>query len=321
MKRPYRTMESRVREYLVYRKKLGFIPGSSGYHLLCMARRLDRTGYRGPITTKVALRWATDSKRAHEVTWATRLTHIRGLARYEALTDAATEIPPMGILGVRKRRMPPHIYSKNQLRNLLRAAAKIRSFGGHLAPHTMVTLLGLLASTGLRGNEALGLTLKEVDLEAGILTILNTKFRKSRLVPIDPTVVTALRRYIERRNEAFPQATTDRIFLTNFGTSLKLEWAEKVFRELRRRLGWKKVSGQVRMPRLHDFRHTFAVRRLMRWYEEGANVNQKIAHLATYLGHSEISGTYWYLTATPELLALSGRRFERFAHSLPKELA
>lgn len=320
MKKRPKTMEERVREYLAYHESLGYSPSSSDKHLGWMSRHLDRTGFRGPITTKMALHWATDSKKAHPVTWAKRLTLIRGLAKYEALSDPRTEIPPMAILGVRKRRMPPHIYTTKEIRQLLRAAAKVRSFAGHLAPHTFVTLIGLLAATGMRISEALRLTLKDVDVTSGVITIHRTKFKKSRLVPIHATVVESLCRYIERRNAAFPAAETDRLFLTNFGTALSQEWAEKIFRELRWRLGWKKAREHGRLPRLHDLRHTFAVRRLMQWHEDGADVNNKIASLATYLGHAEVSDTYWYLSATPELLEISGRRFERFSLSIPKEL-
>ncbi len=313
-----RTMLQRVEDYVTYRSKLGFVVGTSENHLRSIAKHIDKTCYRGPITSKLALRWATMSTKAHPVTWDKRLSLLRGFARFESLTNPATEVPPMRLLGVRKRRIPPHIYSKREMRDLLRAASKLRRLGCGLAPHTFTTLFGLLSSTGLRLGEAMRLTLADINLKEGVISILRTKFRKSRFVPIHATVVAALRRYIERRSAACPNDGTGRLFLNNFGRPLAQEWVEKMFRRIRAKLRWTKTGG--RLPRLHDFRHTFAVTRLTRWYAEGANVDRKIASLATYLGHSEITYTYWYLSATPELLALSGRRFERYAHIVPKGL-
>lgn len=162
-------------------------------------------------------------------------------------------------------------------------------------------------------SEALRLTRADVDLAAGLLTIAETKFHKSRLVPLHPSVTAALTRYAAHRDRPHPSSTVDSFFLTEKGTRLKYWRAMMAFTTLRRQVRW---SGH-RLPRIHDLRHTFAVRRLLQWYEEGCDVDREIVALSTYLGHVKVTDTYWYLSAVPELLAAPAARFERFAHASP----
>jgi integrase len=169
-------------------------------------------------------------------------------------------------------------------------------------------LFGLLASTGMRVSEALRLMRKDVDLDGGVVTVVETKFHKSRLVPLHPTTTRALRRYARFRDGYHRQPSSTAFFLSEKGTSLKYLKLLMTFSALRRELGWMRSRGQ--RPRIHDLRHTFVVRRLIAWHRRGVDLHGRVAALSTYLGHVRVTDTYWYLTAVPELLAIAGRRYE-----------
>jgi integrase len=230
-------------------------------------------------------------------------------AQHRALEDSRTEVPPAGLLGRTYGRGQPHIYSTDEVAALLRAA---RALHGRMRPHTFVALFGLLASTGLRVGEARGLTRQNVDLVAGVLTIVKSKACHTRLVPLHPSTTEALRHYAAERDRIHLDPRSAAFFLTDRGTALTYERVTVTFRTLRKQLGWSASLGGA-APRLHDLRHTFVVRALLRWYAEGTNVDEKIADLATYLGHVNPTSTYWYLTAVPDLMAITAQRFERYA--------
>jgi integrase len=297
-------------EYLAYRRQLGFQFHSAGRLLLRFAEYADRTGHRGPLTAELAVRWAGLMPRGSLCYAALRLDVVRGFARHRAIFDPQTEIPPSGVFGAARRRPAPYIYSEAEIEALLAAARRLPP-GTGLRPHTYATFFGLLACTGLRLSEALGLTGADVDGRRGLLTVRRTKYRKSRLVPVHPSTAQALLGYVRRRDRFHPARTTDAFFLSSRGTPLCGSTVQGVFGKLRDQLSWSDRGG--RRPRIHSLRHTFACRRLLRWYEEGADVDHAIAALATYLGHSAVAHTYWYLSATPELLELTAARFERFA--------
>jgi len=303
------TMLSLIEDYLAFRRQLGFTLGTAGDELRLFARYADRSGHRGPLTIELAVQWAklpTDAKPAY---WAWRLHAVRMFAQYRVLEDPRTEVPPPGLLGPMFRRGQPHIYSAEEITALLEAT---RTLHRRMRPHTCEALFGLLAATGLRVGEALGLTCQHVDLETGVLNIVKSKASKCRLVPLHPSATAALRRYTAVRDRVHPEPKSDAFFLTDRGTALSYQRVTVTFRTLRRQLGWRAPPGGA-APRVHDLRHTFTVRALLRWYEAGANVDEKIAALATYLGHVNPTSTYWYLTAVPELMAVTGRRFERYA--------
>ena len=299
-------------EYLAYRKTLGFQLTSAGPLLLRFAEYADRIGHRGPLTTDLAVRWVKLPKAGSPGYLARRLDVVRGFARHRAVADPRTEIPPPRLLGATYRRRTPHIYSEAELSALVTAARALAPSTG-LRPHTYAALFGLLACTGLRVSEAVKLTRDDIDWRQGLLTIRQTKFRKSRLVPLHATTLAALRDYGARRDRLHPSPTTGAFFLTRRGTALALSSVGGVFWRLRKRLGW--AERDRTKPRIHDLRHTFACRRLQRWYAEGVDVDHAVAALSTYLGHATVRDTYWYLTGTPELLALATARFERFASS------
>lgn len=304
------TMGAHVEEYLALRRRLGFALRIEGEELGRFARFSDAAGHRGRLTTELAVRWATlpNSDRLYH---ARRLDMVRRLARHLALFEPATEIPPEGMLGPSYRRRDAHIYSPNELAALFRATLQLGPTGG-LRPHTYRTLFGLLACTGLRISEALRLSREHVDLQQGLLTIAEGKFHKSRLVPLHTTTTRALVEYADRRDRRHKFPLVDAFFVSERGTSLKYIKVITTFGRLRRQLGWK-ADHTGRLPRIHDLRHSFAVRRLLLWYEQDVDVNRQIAMLSTYLGHVKVSDTYWYLTAVPELLAVSAAKFERRA--------
>ena len=303
------TFVALAEDYLALRRRLGFGLVTQGRTLLAFARHADRVAADGPLTVEFAVQWATSCRSRDPSSAARRLAVVRGFARHRALFDPTTEVPPLGLLGPRYRRKPPHIYSASEIAALLRAAAELRSRGG-LRSRTFVTLFALLAATGLRVSEARRLTCRDVDLLAGVVTVREGKFRKSRLIPLHPSVLAALRRYDADRRRVGPRS--EYFFRTDRLAVLSRMAIQRTFAKLRRRLGWS-AEGRARLPRLQDLRHAFVVRRVLRWYEQGADVDRRMAHLATYLGHAKVTDTYWYLTAVPELMALSARRFERFA--------
>jgi integrase len=304
-------MTTFAEEYLAYRRGLGYALQGDGQLLLRFAAYADRTGHRGPLTTELAVRWARLPREASPVYWARRLAVIRGFARYRALFDPDTEIPPRGLLGPAYRRVTPHIDSQVELADLLGAARRL-SGGTGLRPHTYATLFGLLACTGMRLSEALRLNRSDVDWQQSLLTIHQSKFRKSRLVPIHASATAALRAYADRRDRLHSGGAEEAVFVTARGTRLCRATAEDTFSDLRAQLPWPADGGR-RGPRIHDLRHTFACRRLQQWYQQGVAVDQAIAALATYLGHTTIRDTYWYLTGVPELLELAAARFQHFA--------
>lgn len=305
------TMVSRAKDYLEHRRALGFALDEGGKLLMKFARFADRSGHRGPLTTDLALRWASLPKTASPRYRATRLSIIRSFARYLAAQDGQSDIPDHRLLSKNYYRMQPHIYSESQIRELILAAAKLKPTY-RLRPLTYSTLFGLLASTGLRISEALKLKKKHIDLEQRVMRIERTKFRKSRLVPFHPTTGQAMRRYASERDRDWPGRDSDAFFVSGRGRALPYPTVQYTFRRLRAQLGWC-GNGTLPRPRIQDLRHTFACTRLLRWYQQGIDVDHAIAALSTYLGHGKVTDTYWYLTGTPQLLSIAGERFERFA--------
>jgi integrase len=250
----------------------------------------DRSGHRGPLTTELAVRWARLPQQGSPVYWARRLDLVHGFAKYRAIFDPRTEIPPRGLLGQAYRRRTPHIYSEADIAALLAGARQLPPAHG-LRPHTYATLFGLLACTGLRLSEALRLARSDVAWQRGLLTIRQTKFRKSRLVPLHSTALQALLAYADLRDHLHPITQTEVFFVTVHGRRLCSATVAGVFIQLRRDLGWLSKRSS-RAPRIHDLRLSFACRRLLQWYEQGIPVDCAVAALSTYLGHVSVSNTY-----------------------------
>jgi len=300
-----------VEEYLTLRRGLGFDLESPRWLLLNFARYADRLEHQGLLTTDLAVQWALSSRSTDPTQAARRLSAVRQFARHRAVVDPANEVPPAGLLGCVPRRKQPHIYSDAEITALLCEARLLLPREG-LCPRTYVAFFSLLISTGLLVSEASRLTIGDIDLVDGTLTVRAGKFRKSRLVPLHPTATLALTRYAAYREQCRSTPRSEFFFRTERAPALTLAAVEKTFGRLRKRLGWT-ARGRARRPRIHDLRHSFAVRRLLCWYEDGADVDCKILALATYLGHAKVSDTYWYLSAIPELMGITSQRFERFA--------
>jgi integrase len=312
-------MQTMVGNYLAERRRLGFALGSSGLALMSFARYVDRLRHRGPLTVEVMADWARRDKwnRGTPETWARRLKLLQPFVRYLRQFDPRTEVPDESVFGPVPGRVAPHIYREDEIVDLLVAARRLNP-PGSLRPMTFETLFGLIAAVGLRVSEALAVLDADVDLSAGMLTVRQSKFAKSRRLPLHPSTVEALARYRRLRSRKVRTTAETPFFVgmrgKRLGQPLSERQVDRVFSELRDRLGWVNRGAHAE-PRIHDLRHSFAVRRVMLWHERGTDIDQAMLALSTYLGHAKISNTYWYLTGVPELMALAGNNFERYAEA------
>jgi integrase len=265
------------------------------------------------ITSELALQWAVKPKFVQQATWARRLSMVRGFAAWLSTVDPRTEVPAPRLLPARRRRPKPHIFTGEEISRLMAQAACMSEPRGPRAL-THVTLIGLLCATGLRPAEALALDRMDADLETGILSIRQTKFGKSRFVPVSESTRAALVRYANTRDQIWPHRRTEAFFISGRGTRLQGGTARRTFARISSAIGLRPPSqgGRTgRGPRLQDFRHSFATRRLIDWYRAGLDVGQELPKLATYLGHVDVNHTYWYIEAVPELLQLATERLGR----------
>jgi integrase len=307
-----RSMVALANDYLAERRLLGFDLGISGTQITAFARFVDAAGHTGPLTIGIVLDWVKGKARhARPFSWARRLEVLRPFARYLAGLDPTTAFPDIAIFGRSHRRLAPHIYTDQEIGDLLAAARKLLPHGTS-RPVTYGTIFGLIAATGLRISEALNLRCGDVDLDQGLLTIRKTKFRKSRHVPVHRTVVTELRHYMAIRRRYGDTGAEAPMFLSSTGKQLPKRTVHQVFAKLRAGLGWTARGGYAQV-RIHDLRHTFVCRRVQLWHDRGADIDNAMVALSTYIGHAKVSDTYWYLTGVPDLMAVAGKRFEVFA--------
>jgi integrase len=259
------------------------------------------------ITTELALAWARQPATARPFWWAHRLSTARGFARYLHALDPRHEVPPPDLLPAGPHRAEPFIYTPTETADLVRAAGQVAH---PLMAATYSTYIGLLAATGMRAGEAIALDRDDLNWSEGLLVVRDAKFGKSREIVLHPTTLCALRNYDRRRNCFLSKPRTPAFFVSTVGTRLIYSNVQHIFHELTMRVGLEPRPERCR-PRLHDLRHTFAVNTLLGWYRAGVDVAERMHLLTTYLGHTQPSDTYWYLSATPELLALVGQRLER----------
>ena len=267
------------------------------------------------VTMELALRWTLKSVGVQHATHAGRLAIVRGFAAWLQATDARTQVPPRGLLPAKFRRPAPHIYTEGEISDLIAAAVRLYSTSG-LRSATFKTLIGLLVATGLRPGEALRLDGGDVDLGSGILTIRESKFGKSRFVPLEESVRLALVAYATFRDTVLPRRETRAFLVTERGARLGKHAVRRTFANLCKGVGLRAMGHPRRAghgPRLQDMRHSFATRRLIAWYRAGLDVDRLIPRLATYLGHGSTVNTYWYIQAVPELLQLATERLEATA--------
>jgi integrase len=293
-------------DYLQVRRALGYKLERAGRLLPEFVTFVDQA--RAPfITTALALAWAIQSPRSTPWWAASRLGIVRGFARYVRALDPRTEIPPVTLLPHKRPRGTPYLYSAADVRALMDAALpSLAPFKGA----TYRTLLGLLACTGMRVGEALALDHGDFDAAHGVLRIRQAKFGKARQVPLHPSTCAALTEYTRLRDRTFRRPWSPSLLVSRAGTRLHYKNVHATFLRLVRTAGL--ADQRPRRPRVHDLRHSFAVRTLLDWYRAGVDVEARLPWLSTYLGHVGPTATYWYLTATPELVTMAHRRLERF---------
>ena len=303
-------MSEQVEQYLAFRRAMGFDLRGEGYQLHAFARFADETGrHTGPLTTDLLLRWVQTAKKPGPVTAARRVEVLRPFLKYYRQFDPACPVLPLGLCGPAHRRISPHIYTEAEISELLAAAHELKPDGPR--PLTYVTLFGILAATGMRLSEALHLEQADVNLKQSALTVRETKFKKSRLVPLHSSATEALSRYAKACVTISRQPGVRTFFLTASGRSIPHRTVHHTFDVLRRRLGWVARGGHPQ-PRIHDLRHTFICRALLRGQQQN-QLDHVADAIATYVGHAKVSDTYWYVTAIPELMGIASERFSRFS--------
>ena len=293
-------------DYLSIRRAMGFKLKNAGGLLAQFVAYLDETG-ADTVTTDRAVSWAMLPQGVDPGWWGRRLSAVRGFAAYLHTIDPATEVPPADLLPIGSRRATPYLYSDGDIDALIAATATLRL---PLRALTYRTLIGLLAVTGLRIGEALRLDRGDIDQEHGLLLVRNSKFGKSREIPLHETTVRALDNYLHQRDRLHPAPRGPAVFITTTGNRLLYGDAQGTFHHLVLGVGLTPRSASCR-PRLHDLRHAFAVRTLLDAYRCGDDVQLRLTLLSTYLGHVDPAATYWYLSAAPELLAFAAQRLER----------
>lgn len=300
------TLGDALTQYVAVRRALGTQLREPATTLRHFVEFLERQGAEF-ITTELALRWACEPQGVQRATWARRLIHVRRFAAWWSAFDPRTVVPPRRLLDARHRRHKPHIFTEQEIVQLMAEATRLPSPKG-LRAATHQTLIGLLAATGLRPGEALALDVSDVVLKNGVLAIRETKFGKSRFVPVDESTCLALGNYAQRRGQVCPRPQTNAFLVSECGRRLQGCTARRTFARISCRIGLRAAAKGRRIgrgPRLQDLRHTFVTRRLIEWYQAGVDVKRELPKLATYLGHVAVANTYWYIEAVPELLQLA----------------
>jgi integrase/recombinase XerD len=298
------SMRDRVEEYLAMRRSLGFTLGGEGRMLLDFADRLDAAG-QDTVTVDAALAWACESTTATPQHRRRRLGVVRCFARHLRTLDPRCQVPATDLLVARSHRPPPYIYAAEEIAALIHAAGTITA---PMLSATVRALISLIAASGLRLGEALALDRGDVDLDAAVLTVTG-KNDQTRLVPVHSTTAVMLAGYAARRDLLCPAAASPGFFLTATGHRVQQRGVQQTFAKLLALAEVRTPSGR-RRPRIHDLRHSFAVTTLIGWYRDGVDVQARLPVLSTYLGHASPEATYWYLQATPHLLALAAQRLE-----------
>jgi integrase/recombinase XerD len=297
-----------IEDYIGLRRSLGLKLREHARELRKFASFMEEKGATH-VTIALALEWATQLKNALPAAAGKRISYVRGFARHWSATDVRTEVPPKGLLPFRTKRPRPYLYSEEEVRKLLAGFSEVVPEEG-LARQTYYCVVGLLAVSGLRISEALNLDRLDVDFAESVLIVRKTKFGKTRLVPLHSSTVTVLADYAKTRDKLLRKPSSSRFFLNDHGRQLAQTTVRTKFIEASRRVGLR-APGERRGPRLHDFRHRFAVNILVRWYRQEQDVDRLLPVLSTYLGHVHVSDTYWYLSIEPELMGAATRRLER----------
>ncbi|MCE3018597.1 MAG: tyrosine-type recombinase/integrase [Pirellula sp.] len=305
------TMTSSVDQYIEYRRSLGYHIKTDAYLLRSFGQYADQVASGKPLTTQLALQWATLPNNCKRVYHAKRLDAVRSLSRYLAVFDARTEIPMAGLLGRSFERVSPHIYTPREVSALIQVSLTYQP-SLRRDPSTgqrNATVIGTLACTGMRIGEVLSMTDEDVDLKCGVITVNQSKNLPMRLVPISDSAVEQLQRYRRARDKRYGFTKPTEPFIRSpRGGCLTYSTMKWSFAKLCERADLRAASN--RRPRLHDFRHTFACNHLLRAYRENRNIDNAVHELSVYLGHATLASTYWYLTAVPALMEQCTKRSE-----------
>lgn len=302
-----KTFKTLAQEYLAHRRAFGFSLEVAGNVVSSFARFADRTAPGKPLRISLALQWSM-RRPALPVTVANRLSAIRGFARYCASVDPRTQIPPSHLTYDVGRRRAPHIFTKAQIDLILSRSKSLRPWRTNLRPLTYVTLLALLACTGLRPSEVWLLRDEDFDPAAQTLRIRSVKCRPERIIPLHPSTVRALGSYQRKRKAQFPIG--HQFFVGPFGRPLQIHAISKMFRQLVRGIP---SNGARTCLRLYDLRHTFATRQIARWARRAAPPAHHLALLSRYLGHKYFRSTYWYVQQKGSLLRTASHRFQSYS--------
>ena len=295
-----------VRRYLAFRRQLGYRMRSAEL-LLDFARFADRKAPGRPLSTALAIQWACAVRSKRPATHAGRLGMVRGFARYCAAFDPRTQIPDSYLLGPTFQRIRPHVFTPAEVKLILRRARRFPAGHSTLQPLTYETLIGLLASTGIRPGEALRLQWRDLDVDQGTLRIGRCKFSPERVIPLHPTTLRALEQYRQRRQALVPWG--EAFFVGATGYPLTARRMEKVFHRV---TGGLTPRGERRGLRLMDFRHTFASGWIAQWSRQSQPVAHHLLLLARYLGHRTFNSTWWYVSSDPNALRKASECFRRF---------
>jgi site-specific recombinase XerD len=282
-------------DYLSVRRSLGYKLEDAGRVLRNFVAFAEQAGV-GVITSELALRWATQPVNATPIWLAHRLSMVRGFARYLQTIDATTEIPPAELLSAPGYRpAPPYLYSDADITALMAAARRLTPA---LKSVTFETLIGLLAVTGLRIGEAIRLDRDDVDFSGGLVRVRSSKFGRSREVLCHDSTIGALQSYSVQRDQLCPRPQSSSFFVSSRGSRLIHNTVYPTFHALLDQAGLRQESTP-HLPRIHDLRHAFAVRTLLRWYRDGGDLQPRLPLLSTYLGRIKPAATYWYLCPRP----------------------
>ena len=300
-----KTLSDLLQDYLAMRRGLGFQLKSAGTALLSFIEYMEKCD--APyITNELALSWVTQSKNVKANHLTNRLGFVRGFAKYCRAIDQCSQIPPSELLPSRKERTSPYLFSDADLGQLLQRS--LEQDGSAVATNSTIhCILSLLSVTGLRISEALRLDVSDFDATEGILHIQDSKFGKSRLLPLHPSGINLLAQYLLSRPNTSDTFGSIPMFCSTNGKRMLYDTIYRKFRRLSS--DFPDQPGR-RRPRLHDLRHRFVVKTLLNWYRTGADVQQLLPVLSTYMGHVEVRDTYWYISACPELMEAAKQRLD-----------
>lgn len=318
--RTAKVVAGQVEAYVLFKRGLGVEMATAAVTLAQLVRFAEAASHDGPIDRDLAVAWATSGTNHTRRYEASRYELARRVADFSRAMDPTLPSLPPGILGRERERITPYIFTDEEVSTLMSCASRLYFSHDPLRPLSVSTSIGLMRACGLRPSEAIALEDDDLDLDAGTIAVRDSKFGRTRVLPVHPSVVSALADYREARDSARADRTCTRLIVGDGGKEMKIWTLDRVFESLRMCLLDRGQMWERRPPRLYDLRHSMAVRTLLRWHGEGRDVNSLLPVLSRYMGHESISETYWYLTGTPELMEVASGAFEsHFAGLSPSD--